>query len=244
MIASKAGALLVACIQLLFWRVALASNIGGAGGAGNAGKASNGDEDDSDDIHSINNINSNDNVDATSINPNSNPEPNPNPNLNLENPYANVPADRLIILNVYPPINNADLYILELKPLPDGLADGNDGNENVVLIGSDIFPVPDGADIEAASFTGGPPDAYVECTIFTAPVALRDGVWDLVDGGAAGLGRQVTFSLYDPPVDVAGATGYYCTATFYGGRRQGENEGEGEDGEDGDEDEDIGVWTG
>ena len=135
---------------------------------------------------------------------------------NAEPTYANIPEERLIALFVYPPINNSDIFVLELNPVPPV---SPEADRHQYWFGSDVFPVTGGADIEAASFSGGPVGAYVECTIFTAPVELKDGVWELVDVNSD-LGRTVTFS-YGETVVVEGATGFFCSAVFSGDQNPG-----------------------
>ena len=133
-------------------------------------------------------------------------------------PYADIPDERLIALYIHPSINNSNIFILELKPLPDGLT-SQKPDDRQYWFGSDVFPVKGGTNIEAASFSGGPIGAYVECTIFTTPLELKDGVWDLADVGSD-LGQTVTFS-YGETVGIEGATGYFCSAIFYGDQNPG-----------------------
>lgn len=136
--------------------------------------------------------------------------------ISAESPFANIPDERLIALFVYPPINDSDIFVVELQPVPTVFSELD---RRRYWFGSDIFPVTEGTDIEAARFSGGPIGAHVECTIFTAPVELRDGVWELVDADSD-LGQKKTFS-YGETVAMEGATGFCCSAVFYGDQNPG-----------------------
>lgn len=141
---------------------------------------------------------------------------NDNKDISAESSSANIPDERLIALFVHPPIDDNDIFVVELKPVPTV---SPELHRRRYWLGSDIFPVTEGTDIEAARFSGGPIGAHVECTLFTAPVELRDGAWELVDE-ESDLGQMKTFS-YGETVAMKGATGFFCSAIFYGDQNPG-----------------------